>query len=280
MDTKLFIIYSSPAGSTRRVAETVRDGFRRQQIDSISVDLGSEKNASLIIKQIQEAGRRACLFIGSPVYGDVAVPPVIQFIEALPNIEGAMAVPFATWGQACSGVALWQMGSLLLGKKFKIVAAAKVLAVHSLMWQTADPAGQGHPDQADLAEIDDLVTVLSGRFKSADIPTLALETLDYQPQERAEQMKKKITESRQIIPKKVRTEACTQCGVCEEECPAGAININPYPLFDQSCFDCFNCIRLCPEDAIEPAMEMQKIFAYIRRRVADINEQPPTQIFL
>jgi ferredoxin/flavodoxin len=280
MDIKLFIVYSSPAGSTRRVAETIRDGFRRQQMDSESVDLGAEKDASRIIKQIQAAGRRACLFIGSPVYGDVAVPPVIQFIEALPNIAGAMAVPFATWGQACSGVALWQMGRLLLEKGFKILAAAKVMAVHSLMWQTADPAGQGHPDQADLAEIDDLVAVLGSRFKSADISSLALETLDYQPHERADQMKKKIAQSRQITPKKVRTEACTQCGVCEAECPAGAISIDPYPQFDQSCFDCFNCIRLCPEDAIEPAMDMQKIIAYIRQRVSDINEQPPTQIFI
>ena len=279
MDIKLFIVYISPAGSTRRVAEAVRDGFRRQQIDSISVDLGADKDATRIITQIQEAGRQACLFIGSPVYGDSAVPPVIRFIEALPNIEGAMAVPFATWGQACSGIVLWQMGSLLLEKGFKIAGAAKVMAEHSMMWQTADPAGQGHPDQADLAEIDDLVAVLSGRFKSADVPSIALENLDYQPQERAEQMKQKIAEPRKIIPKKVRTQACTQCGVCEAECPAGAIDLDPYPLFDQSCFDCFNCIRLCPEDAIEPAMDMQKIYALIRRRVADINEQPPTQIF-
>jgi ferredoxin/flavodoxin len=280
METKLFIVYSSPAGSTRRVAEAVRDGFRRHQIDSRLVDLGAEKGVSRIIAQIQETGRRACLFVGSPVYGDVAVPPVTQFIEALPNIEGAMAAPFATWGQACSGVALWQMASLLLKKGFKIVAAAKVLAVHSLMWQTDDPAGQGHPDQADLAEIDDLVTVLSNRFKSANIPSLALETLDYQPQEQSDQMKKKMAESRRTVPKKVRTESCTQCGVCEAECPAGAIKINPYPQFDQNCFDCFNCIRLCPEDAIEPAVDMDKLIALIRKRVAGINEQPPTQIFL
>ncbi len=34
-------------------------------------------------------------------------------------MDGAIAVPFVTWGQACSGVALWQMGSALKEKGFK-----------------------------------------------------------------------------------------------------------------------------------------------------------------
>ena len=42
--------------------------------------------------------------------------------------------------------------------------------------------------------------------------------LDYQPQERAAEMKNKINTAWHIIPKNVNTEACTQCGVCEEEC--------------------------------------------------------------
>ena len=61
-----------------------------------------------------------CLFIGSPVYRDVAIAPVINFIEDLPQLEGNYAVPFVTWGQACSGVALWQMSAALIKKGFRI----------------------------------------------------------------------------------------------------------------------------------------------------------------
>ena len=279
MDIRLFIVFSSPAGSTRRVAETIQEGLRREKDHLSLVDLGKVADASAVIEQIQKAGQRACLFIGSPVYRDAAVPPIVKFIEALPKIDGAMAVPFVTWGQACSGVALWQMGSLLMAKGFKIVAAAKVVALHSLMWQTADPPGKGHPDLADLARVKDMLTVLHSRFESVEIPSLALETLDYQPRERAEQMKKKIAAPRLIVPKKVNTATCTQCAVCEEACPAEAIQLNPYPQFDQSCFDCFNCIRLCPEDAIEPAVGLNDIEKHIRQRVQSINEQPITQIF-
>jgi ferredoxin/flavodoxin len=280
MDIKLFIVFSSPAGSTRRVAETIRDGFSRRKVHLSLVDLGKVGDASESIERIQKAGKRVCLFVGSPVYRDAAVPPIVKFIEELPKINGAMAVPFVTWGQAWSGAALWQMGNLLMKKGFKIVAAAKVMAVHSLMWQTVDPAGKDHPDQTDLARIEDLLTVLHSRFESAEIPSVALETLDYQPRERAEQIKKKNSAPRLIVPKKVNTATCTQCGVCEEACPAGAIHLNPYPRFDQSCFDCFNCIRLCPEDAIEPAVGLHEIEEHIRQRVKTINEQPFTQIFL
>ena len=83
-----------------------------------------------------------------------------------------------------------------------------------------------------------------------------------------------------ILPKSVNAEKCSQCGICEEVCPAAAVDINPYPQFNSSCFDCFNCIRLCPEDAIEPAMSMGKIEAHIQERVRTINERPYTQIFL
>ena len=104
--------------------------------------------------------------------------------------------------------------------------------------------------------------------------------LDYQPQERAAEMKNKINTAWYIIPKNLNTEACTQCGVCEEECPVDAVALNPYPEFDQNCIDCFNCIRLCPEDAIASSVSMDEIGDHIRKRVSTIKERPLTQVFL
>ena len=83
-----------------------------------------------------------------------------------------------------------------------------------------------------------------------------------------------------VVPKKVNTGTCTQCGICVAECPAAAVSLNPYQQFDQNCFDCFNCIRLCPEDAIESATSLIQIEAHIRKRVRNINESPDTQIWL
>lgn len=280
MDSKVFVVFCSPAGSTRRVAEYIKEGFIHRKAEVVTLDLGKAHDRSAFLDAIRTAGKHACLFIGSPVYRDVAIPPVINFIETLPKMVGAYAVPFVTWGEACSGVALWQLGNALAKKGFTVPGAAKVVAVHSMMWRVKNPAGKGHPDETDNRKIKKLVATLYTRLDSDNVPVLSLDTLDYQPPSRAEEMKKKINTPWLIVPKNVHTETCTQCGVCEEECPVSSVVLNPYPEFDRNCFDCFNCIRFCPETAIEPAISMEQIEHHIRERVRTINERPLTQIFL
>lgn len=280
MDIQIFIMFSSPAGSTRKVALIIKEEFSRRNTDVQLLDVARDKYTPDFLESLKDAGRHACLFIGSPVYRDVAVPPIREAIEKLPHMDGALAVPFVTWGQACSGVALWQMGSALKDKGFKIAGAAKILAAHSLMWQTGNPAGKGHPDQSDQHAVKELVGTLFHRFESKDIPVLSLDTLDYQPQVQADQIKEKINAPWMIVPKDVDTNLCTQCGICREECPVEAVVLNPWPRFERNCFDCFNCVRLCPEDAIKPAISMSQIEEHIRTRVRTIAEQPYTHIFL
>jgi ferredoxin len=44
---------------------------------------------------------------------------------------------------------------------------------------------------------------------------------------------------------------CTECGVCEQRCPYGAITLQPKPVFDhQRCYACWACYNHCPEQAI------------------------------
>ena len=57
------------------------------------------------------------------------------------------------------------------------------------------------------------------------------------------------------------------------------LTLEPFPVFDDRCFDCFNCIRECPEAAITPAVSLEQIAAMIRERVETYDEQPPTQVF-
>jgi ferredoxin len=54
--------------------------------------------------------------------------------------------------------------------------------------------------------------------------------------------------------KKVTEPACTRCGICERDCPAGAILLDPYPVFGKECIACWRCINRCPEDCITTRM--------------------------
>jgi ferredoxin len=60
------------------------------------------------------------------------------------------------------------------------------------------------------------------------------------------------THSRQSMGEKfVDAAACTECGVCRDRCPYGAIKLDPEPVFDQTkCYGCWACYNHCPTQAI------------------------------
>jgi ferredoxin len=280
MRKQIFVVFFSANGSTRRVADIIQEGFAERDAAVSVFSLGGAEQSAGLADRLIEAGPEACLFLGSPVYRDGAVPAVMNFLADLPPVNGAAAVPFVTWGKACSGLALWQMGSALVKRGFFLAGAAKVLAVHSLMWRVKQPPGNGRPDPEDRRQLMAMVDALWRRFASGDDRVLPIDRLDYQPDAQSEEIKKKIAAPWMIVPKTVDPDACTQCGICEQECPVGSVTLDPFPQIDQTCCDCFNCIRLCPEDAIEPKISMDQIETLIWERVNTIDEKPGTQIFL
>ncbi len=50
--------------------------------------------------------------------------------------------------------------------------------------------------------------------------------------------------------KKVIESDCTRCGICARDCAAGAIRLDPYPVFGKECTACWRCVNCCPEDCI------------------------------
>jgi len=203
----------------------------------------------------------------------------MQFVEALPELKGGFAAPFITWGGASSGIALWQMGHSLMQKGLVLAGAAKVLGVHSLMWCSDRPLGQGHPDGDDDMAVRKLVHAVFNRVREGNVG-LPLSALDYQPEQRAAELKQNLAGPRPVTPRTVNETKCNQCRTCMDECPARAITLDTYPQFGAGCFDCFNCIRLCPEQAIEPQMTLAQFDERIRKRAETMNERPYTQVFI
>lgn len=274
-----YVVYISPNGSTGQVAEALAERLSRGGAAVSLADLAEPAEGRSLAARIA-ADESPCVLVGSPVYRDLAVPPVMAFIDALIPCKRAWSVPFVTYGRACSGVALWQMATALQQKGFRIAGAAKVAAVHSMMWRTDHPAGEGHPDADALRQVRRLADDLRARFKAGTPGALPLARLDYQPAERALEFKARIGKPWTIVPKTVEAKACTACGICVVACPAGAITLNTLPAFGPTCFDCFSCVRVCPEEAVVPAVPLAKIEAMIRARVKTVNEQPLTCLFL
>ena len=199
----------------------------------------------------------------------------MKFIDSLPAVEQGRAAVFVTWGGVISGLALWQMASALTAKGYTIVGAAKVIGLHSMMWQESDPICAGRPNAAD----DDQIAAWGRRLAADGHAPLSLDALRYQ----GEAVEKSALEGMQkpwaFVPKSVDSERCSECGTCESVCPVGAISLAPRPVFSDNCFDCFNCIRECPEEAISPAAPLAKISEKIRQKVKTLDERPHTQVW-
>lgn len=279
MKTSYYIVYISPNGSTRKVAEVLALRLNGKGAAVEVADLASGDSVRLLLEKMR-GDERACLFIGSPVYRNLAVPPVMAFIQGLPAMDGLWAVPFVTYGLACSGIALWQMAKALQAKGIGLAGAAKVAALHALTWHSDDPVGKNRPDPSDLHQVEELADRLSERFAVSEPQPLPLETLDYQPDSLTREWKTNMNGPWTVIGKSVDHAACTACGICEQHCPASAIRLDPAPVFGATCFGCCNCIRLCPEEAIRSEMDLAKLETMIRNRVKTINERPLTGIFL
>jgi ferredoxin len=279
MKPTIFIAYCSPAGSTRHVATVIENTFIHLAAEVHRLDLAKKGNHDEFINRISKAGPNDCLFVGSPVYRDMAIAPVMNFIDSLPNMDSCYTVPFVTWGGAFSGIALWQMGRALKKRGFHLLGGAKILAVHSMMWGCQEPLGHNHPDSDDDERIRTFAVNIYGRLSNKKIDRLPLEKLDYNPKRHTTRLKKKLGKPRWIVPKKVDKEKCTQCGLCENVCPAAAIELTDYPTISTACFDCFNCIRLCPEGAIIPAEAVEQVHERILKKVKKYNEKPLTLLF-
>ena len=253
-NTRHYIMYSSPAGTTAQVALTlsiaIEDATGREPV---RIDLGAVARGETVLPEITFP---ACLWVGSPVYAKHAVPPVTRFLDQLPRAETGFAVPFVTWGGVSSGTALEEMAAQCHVKGYKLLGGAKVLAAHSSLWRETTPLGAGHPNNEDEGLLRILAERVLLKLDHLNADTwLAPELFSYQPLKEREA-------SRNISMDTVKahkpaleldTELCTQCGICAMSCPAGAISLEPWPTIGAACFCCDMCRRWCPTGALSRA---------------------------
>jgi NAD-dependent dihydropyrimidine dehydrogenase PreA subunit len=190
-----------------------------------------------------------------------------------------LMVPFVTYGGVTSGVALYEMAESFCKRGGKIAGAAKVLASHSSMWRSTHPLGAGHPDSADDEMVRQLVNRVVEKIATADLKSLTLDMLDYQPPRvKAMAADMNIAKVKTMRPaKRVYQESCTLCGLCAQVCPMEAIILDPYPRFGEECFLCNRCIRMCPGEAIP--YDAGGVETRLRDMAAGVQESPESQMF-
>ena len=276
---KHLIIYCSPNGSTRHVAEVMANRLSESDRVEAVLDVGTRSSDKGLPPAFRNPNQETCLWIGSPVYVDHPVPPIETFISRLPQANGCRAVPFVTWGGVTSGTALYEMAQGLIRKGCVLIGAAKVIALHSSLWRAPHPLGEGHPDEADDRAVLKLVERVESKLSCLPLQGLPPKVLDYQPQALKEEARRSsIASAKKALPElRVDNDKCVQCGECAEKCPAKAITLDPFPQVGEDCFICWRCVRECPEEAFP--FDTHATEKRLRGMAARINERPLTQIF-
>nr|WP_320051291.1 EFR1 family ferrodoxin [uncultured Desulfuromonas sp.] len=274
------IVFLSPAGTTARSAEMIAQALNKHQVPVKMVSLNHQRRALANGSIFNDWPDECCLWIGTPVYCDHALPLIDDFIDALPKATTAYSVPFATWGGVTSGTTLMEMAQRLSEKNYPVIGAAKILAVHSCMWKCDSPLGASHPNQEDAEQITALVEETLGRLNQPNVPSLPLERLDYLSETlKQDAAQKSLAKAKAgSPPPQANPAACIACGTCVSKCPMDAIVIDPIPQMSDDCIRCLMCVRCCPQHAFpfnQPAYEDK-----IRGMRACSDEPMTTEIFL
>ncbi len=278
---KDLIVFISPAGATRKVVNAIADRLTelRRQFEILDLGANNEQALKLSISDIFKDG--GCLWVGSPIYTQHALPQITRFLSSLPQLKGRYAVPFVTYGRVSSGIGLYEMGKALSGKGLKILGAGKILAVHSMMWNCNNPFGQGHPDRDDESMIKNMVKAVHGKIlKSISMKALTPEDLDYQSKTDKEKFNQAdiLTTKKAFPPMTFDVDLCNQCMECKTNCPAQNISFKPDLRYGDMCILCYNCVRYCEAGALKNDI-FNVIEEGLRSRASEFSEIHETRMF-
>ncbi|MEF9941122.1 MAG: 4Fe-4S binding protein [Lachnospiraceae bacterium] len=224
---KLYKLYFSPTGGTKKVADIVGRAWNNEMEE---IDLS---DTNINFKDYIFKEEDICL-VAVPSFGG-RVPAIA--VERLKKITGgnAKAIILTVYGNRAYEDTLLELKDTLKNSEFQCVAAIAGIAEHSIMHQF----GANRPDSSDEKELEEFgekVKILLEQNETlSDIkvpgnsPYKEYNGVPFKPQVGGK---------------------CTKCGQCVVKCPVKAISKkDPTKMEKSKCISCMRCIAVCPQHA-------------------------------
>ena len=232
----LKLVCFSPTGTTKKIIQGIAHGINQTPVELIDITKPSARNQQL------QTSENELLVVAVPVYMG-RVPALLT--EWLHTIKGhnTPAVCVVVYGNRVYDDALLELKDILIKCGCIPMAYAAYIGEHSFS-SSETPTAEGRPDASDLthaelfgrkineklrslSSIDDLSDInIPGNYPYGGVTQLW--SVDF------------IAVSNE----------CTQCGICTEGCPVGAIDSENSKLIDmEKCITCCACIKNCPQKA-------------------------------
>jgi ferredoxin len=230
------LVYFSPTGTTKAVVQGIASGINPTTKELIDITQPDSR-----IKPLQ-ASENELLIIAVPVYMGRVPALLNDWLNAI-QADNTPTVCVVVYGNRLYDNALLELKDILTKCGCKPIAGAAYIGEHSFS-SSELPTAEGRPDASDLnhAELfgrkikEKLLSISSvNQISDINIPgnypyggVTKLWDVDF------------IAVS----------DKCTQCGICAEECPVGAIDSENSDMIDKKkCITCCACIKNCPQKA-------------------------------
>ena len=239
---KVYALYFSPAGATRRLTATLSTALAESfgaPMDTVDITLPISREEPLAFSQGD------LVVCGSPTYAGKLPNKILPYWKERLQGNGALAVALVTFGNRAFDNSLAELCACLAGGGFHTVGAGAFACRHVF----SDTLAAERPDKDDFAELAKLGAAVATRIAKASEPPAPPEVTGdadapyYVP-------KGLDGEPKNFLKAKPKTsDACVQCGVCAALCPMGSIDPLDASNVTGVCIKCHACVRECPMGA-------------------------------
>ncbi len=240
-------VFFSPTGSTAKMTEYLAECIAKK------ADVRIERFEYTLPKGRQKAihfRKDDLVVLGSPVYAGRTPNRMLPFLESVTG-EETPVVLLAMYGNRSYGDALTELRNVTEANGFIPVAAAAMIGSHPMSRVLGTGAmGAGRPNAADMEK--------AGAFAGRVYELLCEKGL---PEERlfvpgndpVGPYYRPLGEAGEPVnflkAKPLTNDSCTACGDCVKCCPEGAINRDDPHVVSGICIKCMACVEICKEHA-------------------------------
>lgn len=252
------IVYFSPSGSTKKVAEA----YRKELIASgATVQMLPLARSKAFFEETDPASfwnqLASCdlILAGGPIYIDHMQYNMIDLLYEAPFANtgnaGSYAAVFSTFGKVTAGVGLAEAASILSRKGYAVISGLDVDAVHSATRQLPEPVSQGLPgkelDAWIKTSVNSMLETVTKRKKGSLDLVLSQRFKDFP------ELKNEKTVLAHYPVVAFDDNLCTGCGRCIKACPTLDLSlVDKIPVHQEEsrCIQCTNCFLACPSSAV------------------------------
>jgi ferredoxin/flavodoxin len=240
---RIAVIFFSATGNTRQIADQIASRLKELGSEAKLIDITSPEKR----QANSDLSKYDGMVLGAPIHSMRAPRLVRDWIATLQG-DGMKCATYFTYGGFQVHPTHFDTRQRLEDRGFKVVASAEFLGKHTFNlggWQ----AMLGRPDNEDASLARQYADALYARFSGQD--DAVVQDLDKGPY--TEDQLNQFEDFRFKLVTQLPTrngEECQQCLLCEEECPAGAMDAETGQADPGKCIVCLRCMDNCPDEAL------------------------------